>query len=189
MDQPSLAEKSEFTMREDIKEIIINYGSDIICSEIFRESFEQKHHYKTTVGDHILGVTAEAVKFCIRHGMTDDKTLSNVVTSSLCHDLGILGRDEKYNNNLQTLMRHPGQSAEAYIELTGEENKRVLNAINAHMFPLKPKLPKYKEGWVLTFADKIRSSMDILKIPPVTAEEREELLELAKKRNSEEKSP
>ncbi len=167
-------------MEEDVKVTIIKYGRNILCSDAFQATFEQNHHFKTTVGDHTLGVTAEAVKICLRHNVTDEKTLSNVVASCLCHDLSLSGREDKYQNNFETLIYHPEHSAQAYMDLTGEEDERVLNAIRSHMFPLKPQLPKYKEGWILTLADKISSSMDILKIQPVTPEEREELLEMAR---------
>lgn len=163
-------------MRQDVKDIIIKYGSQIICTEAFRETFDQTHHYRTTLGDHTLGVTVEAVKFCLRHGMTDEETLSNVVVSCLCHDLGLMGREEKYQNNLETLIRHPKQSAEVYMDLSGEENDRVLNSIRSHMFPLKTPVPRYKESWVLVLADKIGASLETLASPALTVEEREELL-------------
>ncbi|MBR5046885.1 MAG: HD domain-containing protein [Eubacterium sp.] len=166
-------------MDQDVKDIIIKYGSSIISSDTFRATFDQTHHYKTTLGDHTLGVTVEAVKFCLRYGLTDDRTLGNVVTSCLCHDLSLVGRDDKYRSNFETLRKHPGHSAEAYMDLTGENDERVLNAIRSHMFPLKPSLPRHKEGWILTLADKISASTDLLMIPPVTIEEREELLALS----------
>ena len=168
-------------MNQEIKDIIVKYGSHIICSETFLGAFKQTHHYRTTVGDHTLGVTVEAVKFCLRHEITEDSTLANVVTSCLCHDLGILGRDRKFQNNMETLIQHPGHSAQAYMDVTGENNERVLDAIRSHMFPLKLQMPKHKEGWILTLADKISASMDVLRLPPVTAEERDELLERAEK--------
>ena len=164
-----------------VKDIILKYGSHILSSDIFQESFEQTHHYKTTVGDHTLSVTAEAVKLCLRHNMTDESTLATVVTSCLCHDLSLSGRKDKYQNNLETLIRHPDHSAQAYMDLTGETDERVLNAIRSHMFPLKPRIPRHKEGWILTLADKISSSMDILKIPLMTDEEKHELLEAAER--------
>ena len=175
-------------MEQEIKEIIVRYGSHILCSDTFRETFEQPHHYKTTVGDHTLGVTAEAVKLCLRYGQTADKTLENVVTSCLCHDLSMIGRDEKYRNNLQTLIWHPRHSAQVYQDLTGEDNERVLNAIHSHMFPLKPSVPpKHREGWILTLADKIISSKDFLNNMQLSPEEREEIMELAARAESEEK--
>ena len=48
---------------------------------------------------------------------------------------------------------HPGMSlsnAEVYFDLNDIER----NGIEAHMFPLCTKLPKYKESWVITLVDK-----------------------------------
>ena len=66
-----------------------------------------------------------------------------------------------------------------YTQLTGERDERVLDAINAHMFPLKLPVPRHREGWILTLADKVASSLDVLDIPIVTEEERDELLQMA----------
>lgn len=166
-------------MNNDIRDIILKYGGDIIRSEEFRATFEQKHHMDTTVGDHTLGVAAEAVYICLLCSQTDDRTLENVVVSSLCHDLGIIGRDEKFDNNAQCLMRHPVDSAEVYRNLTGEKNERVLDSILSHMFPLKPRMPKHREGWILTLADKTASAREKLGRPSVSRAEREEILALA----------
>ena len=38
-------------------------------------------------------------------------------------------------------------------------NKRIENSIVRHMFPLNIIPPKYKEGWVITYADKVLSWM------------------------------
>ncbi len=169
-------------MEQEIKDIIIEYGRDILCSDTFLAAFDQSHHYKSTVGDHTLSVTAEAVKFCLRHNLTDENTLSNVVAACLCHDMSLVGREEKYSNNLETLMQHPGDSADIYTDLTGESDERVLNAIRSHMFPFTPDIPKHREGWILTLADKISASSDILNLQPVTPEDRDDILEQAASR-------
>ena len=166
-------------MNDNIRDIILKYGSSILCSEEFRKTFEQTHHHITTVGDHTLGVTSEAVKICLRHGLEDDYTLSNVVTSCLCHDLGIIGREDKFSNNLETLVWHPRHSAEVYMDMTGEEDKRVLNSIRSHMFPLKMCIPRYKESWILVLADKIGASRERMGKPSVTVEDRNQLLMMA----------
>ena len=111
-------------MTEEIRKIILKYGRDILGSDEFRETFSQTHHMDTTVGDHTLGVAAEAVRICLKYHQTDDGTLKNAVVSSLCHDLGIIGRDEKYKNNVQCLIRHPIDSIEAYKSVTGEEEEK-----------------------------------------------------------------
>ncbi len=169
-------------MEQEVKDIIIKYGRDILCSDTFLAAFDQSHHYKTTVGDHTLEVTAEAVKFCLRHNLTDENTLSNVVTACLCHDMSLIGREDKYGSNFETLRQHPGHSAEIYTDLTGESEERVLDAIHSHMFPLTRKIPKHREGWILTLADKISASTDLLNIQSVTPEEREDLLKQAASR-------
>ena len=47
------------------------------------------------------------------------------------------------------------------------------------MFPIKPLPPRYKEGWILTMADKISAVRERLGKPPVSMEEREEILAMA----------
>ena len=155
---------------------ILKYGRSVLCSEEFRSTFSQVHHYSTTVGDHLLGVAAEAVKQCRARGLTDDDTLKTVVLAALCHDIGIMGRRKKYRNDAECLIRHPLDSVRAYIRITGEADERVIDSIKCHMFPLKPAAPKYKAGWILTAADKICSVNEKLGKSPVTEEDRKELL-------------
>ena len=165
-------------MSDDVKALILKYGRDILVSEEFKETFGQTHHMSTTVGDHTLGVTAEAVKICLRHGYTDNETLENVITACLCHDLGIIGRYEKFANNFQCLIWHPRHSADRYTEVTGKRNERVRNAILCHMFPLKIQFPRYKEGWILVLADKLAAAREKLGRPSVTLEERNGMIQM-----------
>ena len=163
-------------MEDRIRNIIIKYGSNILSSETFKKTFEQKHHLHLTVGDHTLGVTEEAVRMCLKHGIIDSATLKNVVTASLCHDLGIMGRKEKFKNVLECHTMHPEESVKVYRELTGEDDPRVVDAILHHMFPIKPGRPKYTEGWILTAADKKASVKEKTGKPPLTQTDREELM-------------
>lgn len=150
-----------------------------MCSADFKETFSQTHHISTTVGDHTLGVTAEAVELCLKHGLTDDVTLNNVVTASLCHDLGIIGRDEKFRNNMQCLVWHPRHSAKRYKDMTKDPDERVVDSILCHMFPLKLRMPRYKEGWILALADKAEAIKEKLGKPVVDRQDREYIMERA----------
>ena len=163
-------------MDKHIKEIIIKYGSDIICSDEFVKTFEQTHHKIMTVGDHTLSVTAEAVRLCLAMRLNDDKTMKSVITASLCHDLGIMGRAEKFRNNAHCCARHPAESVLVYKKLTGEEDVRIIDSIKCHMFPIRPGIPRFKEGWVLTVADKISATRERLGIPAVNRADRDEIL-------------
>jgi len=144
-------------MDDIILYIIVKYGRRIILTEEFMHTFEQTHHLNTTVGDHTLSVAAEAVKLCLMRGYSDEETIRNVVTAALCHDLGIMGRKEKYSNTAQCYLKHPLDSVDVYMGVTGEQEERVMDSIRNHMFPVKPGMPRYKEGWILTLADKISS--------------------------------
>jgi uncharacterized protein len=160
------------------EDIIIKHGSGIIGSELFAETFLQKHHVVFNVGDHLLGVTAEAVSYCIKNSLTEEPFLDNVVKACLCHDLGIMGRREKFNNDFQCLIWHPIDSVSVYRKVTGEDNEVVVDSILSHMFPLKLRVPKYKEGWILIRADKKAAYSERLGRPLVSEEERKELIRL-----------
>ena len=163
-------------MEDRVRNIIIKYGSAILSTDTFKKTFEQKHHLHLTVGDHTLGVTEEAVRMCLNRGIIDSATLKNVVTASLCHDLGIMGRKEKFKNVIECHTMHPEESVKAYRELTGEDDPRVVNAILHHMFPIKPGRPKYVEGWILTAADKKASVKEKTGTKVISDRDRMELL-------------
>ena len=165
-------------MDERIKNIIVEYGADILRSEEFKTTFGQRHHKHMNVGDHTLSVAAVAVRLCLLRNITDDATLKNVVTAALCHDLGIMGRSEKFSNNIQCYIRHPSDSVKAYRRITGEDDRRVIDSINSHMFPLKPVMPRYKESWIITSADKISAMRERLGTPPVNRADSDELFAL-----------
>lgn len=55
---------------------------------------------------------------------------------------------------------HPqiaSENAEKYFDISAKQ----INAIQAHMFPLSTKFPKYKESWIVTFADKVIATKEI----------------------------
>ena len=166
-------------MDGSIEEAIVKYGREIICSPDFRKTFEQTHHKCMTVGDHTLSVAVVALRLCKRFHIHDDQTLRNVITASLCHDLGIMGRDVKYSSNTQCYVAHPKDSVKIYQNLSGKKDKRIQDSINRHMFPLKPLPPRYKEGWILTTADKISAVRERLGKPPVCVKDRERILAMA----------
>ncbi len=163
-------------MKNEIRDIIIKYGADILRSPKFQETFGQTHHISSTVGDHTIGVAAEAVRICLKYGITDGGTLKNVVVASLCHDLGIIGRQVNFSSTLQCYLQHPAHSAKRYIHITGEQNSHVTDAILCHMFPLNPRIPRYKEGWILVLADKSEAIREKLGRPVVTRADRKKLM-------------
>ncbi len=154
-------------MQEEIRAILFRYGGDILRSDLFRSAWDQTHHAVSTVAQHSLSVAVVSIYICLllqrKHVRTD---LRAVVVSSLCHDLGILGREKKYANEVQCCQRHPGDSVLAFRALTEEEDPLVEDAIAHHMWPLTFLPPRHREGFILTLADKISSCMERTGRPP-----------------------
>lgn len=58
---------------------------------------------------------------------------------------------------------HARQALENYHKVFPEfVNEKVDNAILRHMFPLNLALPKYKESWIVTYADKVIAMKELM---------------------------
>ena len=77
-----------------------------------------------------------------------------IVRISLLHDLGILGRDEKYKSSFECGFQHPRDSAVTAKKLWHDIDAKSIRAIKSHMWPLSPIMPKSKEAFILCIADK-----------------------------------
>ena len=85
--------------KDRIRDDLERYGRTILRSDEMRRAYQQTHHTRSTVGEHIQRVAEKSLAICYvldrLHIRTD---IPAVVAGSLCHDLGILGRDEKYSS-------------------------------------------------------------------------------------------
>lgn len=152
------------TVRDSLPEEISLYGSGILDSEEMRQAFAQKHHTLSTVGEHTLRVAKTSLKIChtLRrlHIETD---VPAVVTGSLCHDLGILGRDEKFASMKECSAQHPADSVELAQKLVGELPEKTADIISRHMWPVGgSKPPNSLEGAIVSAADKIAAVEDFI---------------------------
>lgn len=148
-------------IREDLKE----YGSEILESEKMNSAFYQTHHTRCTVGEHTLRVAAVSLLICYAlrkiHVQAD---IPCVVKGSLCHDLGILGRGEKYADNRECSRKHPADSVEVARELTPELSEKTADVIERHMWPAgHSKAPNSLEGAIVSVADKFAAVEDLVR--------------------------
>ncbi|MCR5303444.1 MAG: HD domain-containing protein [Lachnospiraceae bacterium] len=149
-------------MKNSRKETIEKYGEDIMNSSIFQEARNQTHHMKTSVADHSLAVAEMALRisrYLKRHGVEVDERIA--VRAALMHDLGIVGRYEKYRNGFETYRKHPVDSIKIARELDPEADRRLMEAIRWHMWPLAKHLPNSSEGVAVLLADKAASITDL----------------------------
>lgn len=141
---------------------VYHYGEDIVNTDIFKEAMAQTHHNKTTVGDHSASVAVIALRMCRKLNYKafhlDER---RVVLAALTHDLGIVGRHQKYSNNLETYFRHPSDSAKIAMNLLPEMNMKFYRTIARHMFPLTFLPPSSVEGLIISVADKWAAIKDI----------------------------
>ncbi len=149
---------------EQIRKDLAHYGKGILDSEEMRRAFSQKHHTLSTVGEHTMRVarTSLAICYALRrlHIATD---IPAVVTGSLCHDLGILGRNEKYDSAKACSRQHPADSAELASKLVGELPEKTTDIITRHMWPAGgSKPPNSLEAAVVSAADKIAAVGDFV---------------------------
>lgn len=140
---------------------ILKEGQKVFDTDAFNKGFTQVHHKSTTVSNHTLEVADTALmisEFLIEKGIYVNR--DEVIISALCHDLGIIDRDKKWNNSFSCWIRHPKDSvkiAEELYPLMSDHMKRV---ISRHMWPATPLFPTSREGWILDLADTICSMND-----------------------------
>ncbi|MDO4804967.1 MAG: HD domain-containing protein [Lachnospiraceae bacterium] len=151
-------------MKDRIVADVNSIGREILESKEFARALEQTHHDKTTVGNHSIEVACIALKLSRRlkafHIPVNEEA---VVRGALCHDLGILGRDDKYPNNFICLHRHPKDSLVAADELLGGLTEMEKDIIANHMFPLTFIPPHHKEAVLVSCADKISSIREVVR--------------------------
>ena len=143
---------------------IERYGADILDSEEMQHSFEQTHHTWSTVGEHTLRVAAASLVICYAlrkiHIRTD---ISVVVKSALCHDLGILGRDEKYSSWKECSRQHPTDSVQVARKLMKDLPEKSADVIERHMWPGgHSKMPNSLECVIVSAADKYAAVKDLI---------------------------
>jgi len=146
---------------------------------LFHEEYQKrkffKHHEKESVYEHSIKVSLLSYQLAkIFHA-----NIENCVIAALLHDFYI--HAWQYSDELQQLdfiyqenlykkiplfqkhgFIHPYEAAKnANYYFKDLMNERITDAILKHMFPISIctpyRLPKYKESWIITIADKIVS--------------------------------
>lgn len=155
--------------REDRKERIRKdvqlYGGEVLDSDEMKQAFEQTHHRWATVGEHTLRVTMSSMMICYALRKLDiNVSIPAVVIGALCHDLGILGRKEKYSSAKECSKEHPKDSVEVAKSLLDELPEKTEDIIERHMWPAgDSKAPNSIEGAIVSVADKYTAVKDLVK--------------------------
>lgn len=151
--------------KERIKKDIDQYGEEVLKSDEMQEAFGQTHHVWSTVGEHTLRVAMSSVMVCYAlNKMRIKVNVPAVVVGSLCHDLGILGRYDKFSSEKECKREHPSESVKVAREIVGDMPDGSEEIIERHMWPMGPtKAPSTLEGLVVSVTDKYNAVKDFVK--------------------------
>lgn len=151
--------------KDRIRQDLQRYGGDVLASEEMSRAFEQTHHQWSTVGEHTLRVAVSSVMICYALRKLNIRvSIPAVVVGALCHDLGMLGRSERYASNKECSIEHPKESVAAAREIVGELPDKAEDIIERHMWPLGDSgAPNSIEGVVVSVADKYNAVKDVIK--------------------------
>ena len=159
-----IREKRE-NRKERIKNDLQLYGNDVLQSDEMKQAFEQTHHQWSTVGEHTFRVAFSSVMICYAlRKMNIKVSIPAVVIGALCHDLGILGRSEKFSSAKECSTEHPKESVAVAREILDDLPEKTEDIIERHMWPLGDSdAPNSIEGVVVSVADKYSAVKDIVK--------------------------
>lgn len=159
-----IREKRE-NRKERIKSDLEFYGEDVLRSDEMKQAFTQTHHQWSTVGEHTFRVAFSSVMIAYALKKLNIRvSIPAVVIGSLCHDLGILGRAEKFSSEKECSREHPKESVAVAREIVGELPEKTEAIIERHMWPAgQSKVPNSIEGVVVSVADKYSAVKDIVK--------------------------
>lgn len=144
------------TQKSRIEQDVRRYGAEVLQSEIWERAMRQTHHNRWTVGSHSMSVCVAALR--MSYWLEDNHIClvnhREIVQAALCHDLGIVGRYEKFPNNRVCCHQHPLDSAEIAKKIYPDISEKTFYTIRCHMWPLCIALPKTREAVIITLADK-----------------------------------
>lgn len=148
----------------------------LLCEELQKRKLFK--HHKKSVWDHLISVSFKSYKYSLKFSC-DSRVCA---IGGLLHDFypyawqyseELESFDSHYLDRLkkkESLFKkhgftHAKEAYDNYLKYFKEfEDKKISNCIIRHMFPLNIIPPRYKESWIVTFADKVDSFKDTIYI-------------------------
>lgn len=132
-----------------------NITNDILNDEKYRKLQSEPHHGVTRF-DHSVRVAKRTYLFAKKRKMN----YKEATRAALLHDFFF--SNQVVTDNIKAAYKHPifaYKNASKYYGLSNKES----NIIRSHMFPLSVEIPKSKEAWVVSCADKSVAFYEFLK--------------------------
>lgn len=132
--------------------------NDILNNDTFKKLDDIKHH-GTTRMKHSIRVSYKSYKMAKKLKLN----YKEAARAGLLHDFFLSKKDRTVFDRFISTFTHP-KYALALATENFDLNKREKNIIRSHMFPVNFALPKYKESWLVSFADKIVATSEIFEL-------------------------
>ena len=131
---------------------------DIVKSEKFERMKGYRHHVKSSAYHHSIRVAY----LCYLHHkfFETDIDIKELVRGALLHDFYLYDWHDKNKEHRYHGITHPRAALKNAIEIYPDLTEREMDMILRHMFPLTPRPPKTKAGWIVCFYDKIAALGD-----------------------------
>jgi uncharacterized protein len=147
----------------DLSRLVYLYGNDIVKSPSFHKTKEHIQHGTITVHQHCKDVAKCSLAISKTFRIKCDQRA--LVRGALLHDYFLYDWHDKDHREIKNLhgFYHPGialKNAQEHYDLTDIER----DIIHKHMWPLTIVPPKYREGWIVTMADKYCSLLETVRI-------------------------
>ena len=148
----------DITLSEDIDAEYLEDVADILTNKEFLALNSYRHHVATTRLMHSINVSYISWKLAKKLGC--DATVA--ARAGLLHDFCPYDFRQKTPTGEHQAFYHPKAAADNSAR-TFDISEKEWNAILTHMFPLGP-VPKNREAWITTMADKICASLELCHI-------------------------
>jgi uncharacterized protein len=160
----SMTRREKIRRRESIMNgLLEKEAGDILSSENFKSTKMHIQHGTVTVNDHCINVARHSIMLAQFLGIAYNRR--ELIRGALLHDYFLYDWHDKDHINPFKLhgFYHPGRAlknASAEYRLTDREK----DIIRKHMWPMTVVPPMYREGWIVTAADKWVSLMETLHV-------------------------
>ena len=148
---------------ERLKELVDNYGADILDSEEYRQTDNFIQHGDTTTQEHMISAACVSLRISrALHLHCDEQSL---VRGALLHDYFLYDWHAPKSTRPE---KHATRHGSYAIKNASEVyciNPLEAEMIREHMFPCTLKIPLHRECWVLNIADKLCSMKETFSNP------------------------
>lgn len=124
----------------------------VVANSPFAEEADCLQHGTTTILLHSIAVAHVSRRVARKLGWTDH--LDELERAALLHDFFLYNWHEPGPGREMHAFMHATRAMRNARRFFPDLSEREADAIRNHMFPLTPVPPRFREGWLVTYADK-----------------------------------